>query len=870
MLEMDKQYNFKETEKKWYTKWLDKGYFHAEPKEDKKPYVIVIPPPNVTDVLHLGHALNNTLQDIVIRWKRLQGYNAEWVPGTDHAGIATQVVVERKLAKENKTRHDLGREKFIEEVWKWKEKHGTRIIEQLKGIGSSCDWDRTRFTLDESLSRAVREVFVRLYEKGLIYRGKYIINWCPRCHTALSNEEVDHKEENGKLYYIKYPLKGGQDFLTVATTRPETMLGDTAVAVHPDDERYKRYIGKEVILPLVNEPIPIIGDEYVDKEFGTGVVKITPAHDPNDFIVGKRHNLLHKVIMDTKGIINENGKQYKGLTREDARKKIIEDLDKEGLLVKIEDHLHSVGHCYRCKTVVEPYLSEQWFVKMEPLAKPAKEVVENGTVKIFPERWSKVYLHWLNNIQDWCISRQLWWGHRIPVWYCKDCGHYNVSIEEPKKCEKCGSEDLYQDEDVLDTWFSSWLWPFSVFGWPNETEDYKYFYPTNYLTTASEILFFWVARMIMAGIEFTGKPPFTEVFIHGTVRDETGRKMSKSLGNGIDPMAIVEEYGADALRFSLIAASGIGQDPNIGHKNFETGRNFANKIWNAARFLITTAGERLADKKPEPKTIADKWILSSLQSLIKKTEDNLEKYRYSEVAKDLREFIWNEYCDWYLEIIKPAIYNESEESNETLAVASYVLKNAMILLHPIMPFISEEIYQRLPHDKDSIVIEQWPVYNENFVKDDAEKTMNILKDIVVSIRNMRASMGVPNTAKVNVHIYDANKTTDSIIEYIKYLAKVDFLTILTENTKPDKSIGDVVKGMNIYMLLEGVIDIEKEKLRLMKEKDALANQINKIKGMLSNESFLSKAPEHVIAQKKQTLNDMEDKLKGINGILESL
>ncbi len=866
---MKKQYDFRETEKKWYKTWLEKGYFRSEPDESKEPYVIVIPPPNVTDVLHLGHALNNTIQDIVIRWKRMEGYNAEWVPGTDHAGIATQVVVERKLAKEGKTRHDLGREKFVEEVWKWKEEHGSRIIEQLKGIGSSCDWSRTRFTLDESLSRAVREVFVRLYKKGLIYRGKYIINWCPRCHTALSNEEVDYKEENGKLYYIKYPLEDNSGYLTVATTRPETMLGDTAVAVNPEDKRYKNFIGKNVILPLVNIPIPVIADEYVDKEFGTGVVKITPAHDPNDFIVGKRHNLPQRIIMDTHAIINENGKQYQGLTREEARKKIIEDLDKEGLLEKIEDHNHNVGHCYRCKTVIEPYLSTQWFVKMEPLAKPAKKVVEDGTVKIFPQRWEKVYLHWLNNIQDWCISRQLWWGHRIPVWYCNDCGHENVSTEDVKKCEKCGSTNLQQDEDVLDTWFSSWLWPFSVFGWPEETEDYKYFYPTNYLTTASEILFFWVARMIMAGLEFTGKPPFTEIFIHGTVRDEQGRKMSKSLGNGIDPMEIVEKYGADSLRYSLIAASGIGQDPNIGHKNFESGRNFANKIWNATRFLITNAGDKLKyTDSPHVENDIDAWILSKLHKFIESTTDKLAKYRYSEVAKDLREFIWNEYCDWYLEFIKPSIYENKESS--TLDTASYTLRIAMTLLHPIMPFITEEIYQILPHKTESIVIEKWPVKDAKYINNDVEEKIETLKNLITSIRNLRSSMGVQNNAKVNVHIFDETGYMENFTDYIKNLAKVEDIIFLKEDKKPDNSIGDVIKGAKIYMLLEGVVDVEKEKKKLEKEYNSLKKQIEKIENMLSNESFLKKAPENVINQKKNSMEEMKKKLDNIRSILDSL
>ncbi|MGI6112710.1 MAG: valine--tRNA ligase, partial [Mahellales bacterium] len=695
---MEKTYAPEKVEEKHYSRWMEKGYFRAEIDHTKKPFTIVIPPPNITGQLHMGHALDNTLQDILIRWKRMSGYATLWLPGTDHASIATEVKIVEQLAKEGKSKHDLGREEFLKRAWQWKEQYGGRIVDQLKKLGSSCDWSRERFTMDEGCSNAVTEVFIRLYQKGLIYQGNRIINWCTTCKTALSDAEVEYSEKHGNLWHIKYPVKDGSEFIVIATTRPETMLGDTAVAVHPEDKRYKHLVGKTVILPLLNKEIPIIADEYVEREFGTGAVKITPAHDPNDFEVGLRHDLDSIRVMADDGVMNSNAGPYEGLDRYEARKRIVNDLEDQGLLIKVEDHDHNVGECYRCGTTVEPIVSKQWFVRMEPLARAAIDVVKEGEIKFVPERFSKTYFNWMENIKDWCISRQLWWGHRIPAYYCQDCGHTMVSRERPSTCSQCGQSTITQDPDVLDTWFSSALWPFSTLGWPDDTEDLKYFYPTDVLVTGYDIIFFWVARMIFSGLEQMKEKPFSHVLVHGIVRDAQGRKMSKSLGNGIDPLEVIEKYGADALRFSLITGNSPGNDMRFYWEKVESGRNFANKIWNAARFIHMHIMDRSINKNLEAVTeTADQWILSRYNRIVKEVTDNLEKYELGIALQKLYDFIWNEYCDWYIELVKPRLFSEDEDSKDTaLYVLSYVLSNTLKLLHPFMPFITEEIWQHLP------------------------------------------------------------------------------------------------------------------------------------------------------------------------------
>ncbi|MGD9486662.1 MAG: valine--tRNA ligase [Calditrichaceae bacterium] len=875
--EIAKIYDPKTVEDKWYQYWLEKEYFNADVNNEKNPYVIVIPPPNVTAMLHIGHAFNNTIQDILIRYKRKQGFEALWLPGTDHAGIATQNVVEKQLAKENLTRHDLGREEFLERVWEWKAKHGSTIIRQLKKLGSSCDWRRERFTMDEGLSNAVKEIFIRLYEKGLIYKGKYIINWCPRCATALSDEEVEHKDSHGHLWYIKYRVKGEKNkYVIVATTRPETMLGDTAVAVNPKDERFKDLIGKKLILPLMDREIPVIADDFVDKEFGTGCVKVTPAHDPNDFMMGQRHRLPQIIIMNSDGTMSEKAGKYAGLDRFTARNQIVQDLTKLDLLEKIEKHRHNVGHCQRCGTVIEPYLSEQWFVKVKPLAERALKVVEDGEIRLHPhERWFKTYKHWMENARDWCISRQLWWGHRIPVYYCNDCDEMIVAREMPKSCPKCGKTSFRQEEDVLDTWFSSWLWPFSTLGWPEEKAELKYFYPTNTLVTAPDIIFFWVARMIMAGLEVMGEVPFKEVVFNGIVRDANGRKMSKSLGNGVDPLEMIDLYSADAVRFTLIMLSSEGQDINLDRKNFEMGRNFSNKIWNAFRFLDMNID------KPDTNVsayqdgfeLADKWVLSRFYQAVENTSRNLDQFRINDALNSIYHFFWHDFCDWYLEMIKPRLYNADavKEKNTALAVASFVMKGSMELLHPFVPFITEEIWQKFSNDEQSIVISPWPESVAQMRDVHAEEQMDIIQEAIGSIRNLRAEMNV--LLGKTIHLFlngteDAWKIIKENEQYFNSLAKVEAIEKIPDNFDKNDAGTVVVKGIEFFIPMADLIDREKEKIRLEKELVRLTGLEKALNGKLQNKNFLEKAPEKVVLAEKEKLKNIQENLAKVKANYE--
>ncbi|WP_271629780.1 valine--tRNA ligase [Caldicellulosiruptor sp. DIB 104C] len=870
---MQKVYNPQEVEDRLYKMWLEKKYFHAKIDWSKKPFTIVIPPPNITGQLHMGHALNNTIQDILIRFKRMQGYCALWVPGTDHASIATEAKIVEKMKEEGLTKEMIGREKFLERAWEWKRVYGGRIIEQLKKLGASCDWDRERFTMDEGLSNAVKEVFVRLYEKGLIYKGEKIINWCPTCKTTISDAEVEYEEKKGKLWHIKYPAKDNSFFVVVATTRPETMLGDTAVAVNPNDERYKHLIGKTVVLPLVNREIPIIADEYVDMEFGTGVVKITPAHDPNDFEIGQRHNLPMIQVIDTKGYMNENAGKYAGQDRYEARKNIVNDLKELGLLVKEEDYTHNVGHCYRCSTVIEPLVSKQWFVKMKPLAEPAIRVVKEGKIKFIPERFEKIYFNWMENIKDWCISRQLWWGHRIPAYYCKDCDNMMVSREEVKVCSKCGSTNVYQDEDTLDTWFSSALWPFSTLGWPEETEDLKYFYPTDVLVTAYDIIFFWVARMIFSAVEHMGKEPFKYVLIHGIVRDAQGRKMSKSLGNGIDPLEIIEKYGADALRFTLVTGISPGNDTRFHMEKVEANRNFANKIWNAARFVIMNLDIDTNYKPDESKfTFTERWILSRLDTLIKEVTENLEKFEIGIAAQKLYDFIWDEFCDWYIEMSKPILYNKEAENNkEVQYVLLTVLTNVLKLLHPFMPFVTEEIYLNLPHNEESLVISKWPEpMGYNYAQDIL--MVEKLIELVRSIRNLRVERNIPTNIKPKVYI----KTDDqSMIQqkqlweiYVKKLANIE--EVVASEDIPEDSVSLVLSWGVAYIKLKEIIDIEMELKRLTEERERLLKEVERSEKLLGNQNFLQKAPQKVVNEEKQKYEKYKQMLKSVEEQLERI
>jgi len=889
---MEKVYNHAFIEEKWLDFWHINRFNHGEPEDDRPSYSMVIPPPNVTSVLHLGHALNNTIQDILIRFKRMQGFVAEWMPGTDHAGIATQNVVERKITSEmGKTRQDIGREAFIEKIWEFKEATGGKIIEQLKSMGCSCDWERERFTMDEGLSKAVTEVFVKLYEKGLIYRGKYIINWCPRCQTALSDEEAEHEELQGNLWYIRYPATDGSEGLTVATTRPETMLGDVAVAVNPDDKRYNGMIGTTLTLPIMEREIPVIADEFVDPEFGTGAVKVTPAHDPNDFEIGLRHTIEPIVIMNGDGTMNAHaGTEYDGMTREKARDKVVQALTDSKLLVKIEKHTHSVGHCYRCHTITEPYLSNQWFVRMKDLAEPAIEAVNDGRINFYPERWTKVYQNWMENIRDWCISRQLWWGHRIPVYYCDSCDNIMVSREKVTVCSSCGGTGITQDPDVLDTWFSSWLWPFSTFGWPDDTPELKAFYPTATLSTAPEIIFFWVARMIMAGIEFMGEIPFSKVYLHGTVRDDIGRKMSKSLGNGVDPLDVIETHGADALRFSIINITSQGQDVYISyaskgeklkkdHNTFDIGRNFANKIWNAARLILTLADDTIDpvnDCEPE---LADRWILSRYNSAVRQMTESLEAFRFNDAAHIIYDFIWHDFCDWYLEMIKPRVIRGGREKAFVLGNAAKILAGSMQLLHPIMPFITEEIWQRLTRatggsDAQGIMVSQWPEYDENIYDQTSEEHMEIVKSIITTIRTIRNEMNVPLGQQADVIVVPADTQTNDIFFnnrlYIHDLAKVDNLKLDAAAVRPAKAAAGISIKSEVFVLLEGLIDFDIEKKRLDKEIDRRTGFIKSLERKLENEGFLAKAPREVIQLERRKLDDSREELKKLAMNLEAL
>jgi valyl-tRNA synthetase len=876
--ELAKKYDPSQVEDRLYNEWMEKKYFHAVPDSSKTPYTIVIPPPNITGQLHMGHALDNTLQDILIRWKRMQGYCALWLPGTDHASIATEARIVETMAKEGLKKEDIGREKFLERAWEWKRVYGGRIVEQLKKLGSSCDWDRERFTMDEGLSKAVLEVFVRLYEKGLIYRGDRIINWCPKCCTSISDAEVEHEEQDGSFWHIRYPIKDSGGFVTVATTRPETMLGDTAVAVNPEDERYSDLIGKTVILPLMDREIPVIADSYVDKEFGTGVVKITPAHDPNDFEVGLRHDLQQIRVMDDRAVMNENAGKYAGMERYEARKRIVEDLRELGLLEKIENHSHNVGTCYRCDTVIEPILSRQWFVKMKPLAEPAIEAVRNGTIKFVPERFSKIYFNWMENIQDWCISRQLWWGHRIPAYYCQGCGEMTVAREQPDTCPICGSSNLEQDPDTLDTWFSSALWPFSTLGWPEKTKDLEYFYPTDVLVTGYDIIFFWVARMIFSGLEHMGKEPFSHVFIHGIVRDAQGRKMSKSLGNGIDPLEVIGKYGTDALRFALTTGNSPGNDLRFSTEKVEAGRNFANKIWNATRFVLMNFDEDADFSRVDRSkfTTADKWILSRANTLAREVTENLDNFELGIALQKIYEFIWEEFCDWYIELVKPRLFDREDPTRlEAQWVLNHVLGVAMKLLHPYMPFVTEEIYRNLINDDDSIMISAWPVYDESMEFAGDERDMELIMDAIKAVRNIKAEMNVPPSKK-NKLIFVAGDSERRILEdgkrFIERLAGASEIVIQADKSGvPDDAVTAVLAGAEIFIPLEDLVDIAKELERLEKEKANLEKELERVNSKLSNEGFISKAPAKVVEEeqaKKVRYSEMYEKVLARIAILK--
>ena len=872
MSELPKTYDPKAVEDKLYSFWNDSGFFHAEVNPDKKPYTIVIPPPNVTGQLHMGHAFDETLQDILIRTKRMQGYEALWMPGTDHAGIATQIKVEENLRKEEGlTRYDLGREKFLERVWDWKHKYGNRIISQLKKLGSSCDWERERFTMDEGCSKAVREVFVNLYNKGLIYKGHRIINWCPHCATALSDAEVEYETQPGKLWHIRYPLSDGSGDLIVATTRPETFMGDTGVAVNPNDERYKHLIGKTCILPIMNREIPIFGDEYVDMEFGTGCVKVTPCHDPNDFEMGQRHNLEQILVFNEDATVNENGGKYEGMDRYECRKAVIKDLEEGGYLVKIEDHEHNVGTCYRCGTTVEPMTSAQWFVKMAPLAKPAMDVVKEGKTRFVPDRFSKTYLRWMENVHDWCISRQLWWGHRIPAFYCDDCGEMTVSKEDVHVCPKCGSKNVRQEEDVLDTWFSSALWPFSTLGWPEKTKELEYFYPTSTLVTGYDIIFFWVARMIFSGVEHMGQTPFETVYIHGLVRDAQGRKMSKSLGNGIDPLEIIDQYGADALRFTLATGNSPGNDMRFSTERVEASRNFCNKIWNASRFIQMnlTIDKDKAAELPEALTIEDKWIVSKYNTLIAEVTRNIDQYELGLAAAKLNDFIWDNFCDWYIEIAKTRLQNGDENVQKVLC---YVLSGAMQLLHPFMPFITETIWQALPHEGPSVMVSQWPEYLDTLHFAAEEAQMETLMNAVRAIRNRRSEMNVPPSKKAKVLVLTDKKDTFAagagFFPKLAYASDIELIDTVPVDAAKMASV--VTEDAQLYMPMGDLIDFAAERARLEKEKAKVEDDIAFVMKKLDNPNFVSKAPEKVVAVEREKVEKLREHLAKLEESIAAL
>lgn len=878
--ELAKTYDPHGLEERIYKKWMQKRYFHAKVDRSKKPFTIVMPPPNVTGKLHMGHALDNTVQDILIRFKRMQGYEALWVPGTDHAAISTEVKVIDALRQEGIDKDELGREGFLKRAWQWKEEYGGAIVEQLKKIGSSCDWDRERFTMDEGCSRAVEQVFINLYEKGYIYKGNRIINWCPVCQTSISDAEVEHEEQAGHFWHIRYPITGSEDYVVVATTRPETMLGDTALAVNPKDERYVHLVGKTVILPLMDKEIPVVADEYVDMEFGTGVVKITPAHDPNDFEVGLRHNLPVINVMNDDATINEAGGKYAGLERYEARKRVVADLEAAGLLEKIEEHSHNVGTHDRCGCTVEPMVKKQWFVAMEELAKPAIEALKTGDLKFVPDRFDKIYLHWLENIRDWCISRQLWWGHRIPAYYCQDCGEMIVAASAPEACAKCGGSHLVQDEDTLDTWFSSALWPFSTLGWPEKTEDLNYFYPTDVLVTAYDIIFFWVIRMVFSGLEHMGKSPFHTVLIHGLIRDSEGRKMSKSLGNGIDPLEIIETFGADALRLTLITGNAPGNDMRFYMERVESSRNFANKVWNASRFIMMNMdGSEGKDVPAEALEPADKWILSLLNRVIKEVTDNMERYELGIAVQKIYDFIWEEFCDWYIEMVKPRLYSKENEASRAAALFTLrtVLIDALKLLHPYMPFITEEIFCTLQSEEESIMISSFPVYREDRAYPAQEKAIALMKEAVRGIRNVRTDMNVPPSKKAHVYVVSENAQVRQIFEegslFFAPLAYAGQVTVQAdkEGISPD-AISVLLAEAAIFIPFDELVDIAQEIARLEKEEKRLQGELSRVNGMLNNEKFMSKAPESKVAEERAKLEkyaqqreQVEERLKQLKG-----
>ena len=869
--ELAKAYEPKEVEDRIYDFWMKGKYFHAEVDPKKKPYTIVIPPPNITGQLHLGHAMDETLQDTLIRWRRMQGYSALWLPGTDHASIATEAKIVEAMRKEGITKEEIGREKFLERAWEWKAQYGGRIVEQLKKLGSSCDWDRERFTLDEGCSKAVREVFCKLYDKGLIYRGERIINWCPHCLTSISDAEVEYEDQAGHFWHLRYPFKDGSGYLELATTRPETLLGDTAVAVNPNDERYKDMVGKTLILPIVHREIPVIADDYVDIEFGTGVVKITPAHDPNDFEVGLRHNLEVINVLTPDAKIVDDYPKYAGMDRYEARKAIVEDLEAEGALVEIEDYSHNVGTCYRCGTTVEPRVSKQWFVKMEPLAKPAVEVVRNGEVKFVPERFDKTYFHWMENIKDWCISRQLWWGHRIPAYYCDDCGEVMVSAQEVHTCSKCGGNHVHQDPDTLDTWFSSALWPFSTLGYPDDTKELEYFYPTDTLVTGYDIIFFWVARMIFSGVEHMGQVPFHTVLIHGLVRDAQGRKMSKSLGNGIDPLLVIDQYGADALRFTLATGNAPGNDMRFSDEKVKASRNFANKLWNAARFVLMYLGNDYSyPGLPKDLAIEDKWILSKVNTLAKEVTDNLERFELGIAVAKLYDFIWDVFCDWYIEIAKIRLQS-GEGADTAKAVLVYVLTDILKLLHPFMPFITEEIYQAIPHDTESIMISKWPEYDPTLSFAAEEAQMEKIMDAIRAIRNRRAEMNIPPSKKSKVYVETAFSDVFAVgSEFIKRLAYASDVEIADAFGDLGNTVTIVTNDAKIYIPLGDLVDFEAEAKRLQKELAAAEEKLAFINKKLDNPGFVNKAPEKVVQQNRDEAAKLTEKIANLRSSLENL
>ena len=878
-----KVYDPKSFEKKWYGYWEENKLFHAVVDEEKEPYSIVIPPPNVTGQLHMGHALDNTLQDILIRWRRMQGYNTLWMPGCDHAGIATQAKVEGALREEGTNRYELGREKFLERVWQWKEKFGSRIMSQLRSLGSSLDWDRERFTMDEGCSKAVREVFVSLYEKGLIYQGTRITNWCPDCNTAISDIEVEHETEQGHLWHIRYQVEGEPDkYVEVATTRPETMFGDTGVAVHPDDERYRDLVGKNVILPVVNRVIPLFADEYVDSAFGTGAVKVTPAHDPNDYEMGLRHNLEQVKVLSNTGKMLEGAGKYEGMDRYECRKALVKELEEIGALVSIEDHEHAVGHCSRCHSTIEPMISTQWFVKMDTLAKPAADAVRDGRIKFVPERFTKIYCQWLDNIRDWCISRQLWWGHRIPAWYCDDCGETTVSRDDICQCPKCGSKNVRQDEDVLDTWFSSGLWPFETMGWPEETSELKHFYPTATLVTGYDIIFFWVARMVMMGLEFGKDIPFKTVYIHGLVRDSQGHKMSKSLGNGIDPLEMIEEYGADSLRFMLITGNTPGNDMRFYNERVESARNFANKLWNASRFMLMNLEgfDKSFVPAAEDYTMADKWILSRFAKTAQGVTENLEKYELGEAGRLIYEFIWSEFCDWYIELSKARLYDKENVKPRQTAqyVLGYVLERTLRLLHPFMPFITEEIWQHIPHEGKSIMVSQWPAEDKTItalIDEASESSMTTIMETIKTIRALRLEVNAAPSKKSEVVLNFTDESLRQVFAdnegYLTVLASAEPVTHMAAGAeKPENAMAGVVNGVEIFLPLKDLIDVEKETARLNGEMAKLEKEISRLDKKLSNQGFLAKAPADVVAGEKEKLAGYQEKMDAVKARLEDL